>query len=111
MTGPGAFFSNVSIPANVAKVVIHTINSILGDSIVVWRCYHVYGQSWRICVIPCLLILASAICGFGQGATFALARTTHSAFGPNLERWNGSLFILSLVTNVTVTSLIAFRVW
>lgn len=33
--GPGAFFSDVSIPANVAKVIIHTINSILGDSIVV----------------------------------------------------------------------------
>lgn len=29
------FFSDVSIPANVAKVCIHTINSIFGDSIVV----------------------------------------------------------------------------
>jgi hypothetical protein len=33
--GPAEFFSNVSLPANVAKVIIHTINSILGDSIVV----------------------------------------------------------------------------
>jgi hypothetical protein len=33
--GPGAFFSDVSIPANVAKVIIHSVNSILGDSIVV----------------------------------------------------------------------------
>jgi hypothetical protein len=33
--GPGAFFSDVSIPANVAKVIVHTINSILGDSILV----------------------------------------------------------------------------
>lgn len=33
--GPAAFFSDVSIPANVAKVTIHTINSVLGDSIVV----------------------------------------------------------------------------
>jgi len=31
--GPGAFFSDVSIPANVAKVTIHTVNSILGDGI------------------------------------------------------------------------------
>jgi hypothetical protein len=58
--GPGAFFSDVSIPANVAKVIIHTVNSILGDSIVVWRCYHVWGQSWKICVIPVLFIIASA---------------------------------------------------
>jgi hypothetical protein len=33
--GPGAFFSDVSIPANVAKVTIHTVNSILGDGIMV----------------------------------------------------------------------------
>ena len=33
--GPAAFFSDVSQPPNVAKVIIHTINSILGDSIVV----------------------------------------------------------------------------
>ena len=28
-----------------------------------------------------------------------------------LERWNGSLFSLSLVTNVVVTTLIAARIW
>jgi len=32
---PATFFSDVSIPANVAKVTIHTVNSILGDSIMV----------------------------------------------------------------------------
>lgn len=58
--GPAAFFSDVSIPANVAKVIIHTINSILGDSIVVWRCWKVWGEDWKICVVPVLLIIASA---------------------------------------------------
>ncbi len=33
--GPAAFFSDVSQPPNVAKVIIHTVNSILGDGIVV----------------------------------------------------------------------------
>lgn len=124
--GPATFFSDVSIPANVAKVIIHTVNSILGDSIVVWRCYHVWGGSWKICVIPVLFIIASAgecslvsilciangiaVCGFGQGVIFAQAKTTHSAFGANLARWNGSLFTLSLVTNIVVTSLIAARI-
>ncbi|KAK0459123.1 uncharacterized protein EV420DRAFT_1538415 [Desarmillaria tabescens] len=109
--GPGGFFSDVSIPANVAKVCIHTINSILGDSIVVWRCYHVWGRDWVVCILPILLIIASAVCGFGQTVIFAEAKMTHSAFGPNLQRWNGSLFSLSLVTNVVATSLIAFRIW
>ncbi|KAJ7594904.1 hypothetical protein C8J56DRAFT_927929 [Mycena floridula] len=109
--GPGAYFSNVSVPLNVTKVTIHTINSILGDSIVVWRCYHVWGRDWKICVLPVLLIIASAVCGFGQGVIFAQAREIHSAFGVELEHWNGSVFILSLCTNVLVTTLIAARIW
>ncbi|RPD59167.1 hypothetical protein L226DRAFT_510298 [Lentinus tigrinus ALCF2SS1-7] len=109
--GPQAFFSDVSQPPNVAKVIIHTINSILGDSIVVWRCYYVWAMSWKICVLPALLILGSAICGFGQAYIFATAKTTHSAFATSLARWNGSLFSLSFATNALVTALIAVRLW
>ncbi|OJT13692.1 hypothetical protein TRAPUB_9791 [Trametes pubescens] len=109
--GPGAYFSDVSTPPNVAKVTIHSVNSILGDSIVVWRCWHVWGGNWRVCVVPILLIIASAVCGFSQAIIFAEAKTVHSAFANELERWNGSLFSLSLVTNVVVTTLIAARIW
>ncbi|KAI0692988.1 hypothetical protein C8T65DRAFT_70545 [Cerioporus squamosus] len=109
--GPEAFFSDVSQPPNVAKVVIHTINSILGDGIVVWRCYYVWAMNWQICVLPALLIVASAICGFGQAYIFATAKTTHSAFATSLARWNGSLFSLSFATNAVVTALIAVRLW
>lgn len=38
--GPSAYFSNVSLPVNVAKVVVHTVNSIVGDGIVVSKLSH-----------------------------------------------------------------------
>ncbi|KAI8976301.1 hypothetical protein BD414DRAFT_509665 [Trametes punicea] len=109
--GPGAFFSDVSIPANVVKVGIHTVNSIIGDSIVVWRCWLVWGRDWKMCILPILLIIASAICGFAQTVNFAHAQQLHSAFAHSLQIWNGSLFSLSLATNVVVTMLISLRVW
>lgn len=109
--GPGAFFSDVSIPANVVKVGIHTVNSIIGDSVVVWRCFLVWGRDWKMCIVPILLIIASAICGFAQTVYFARAKKLHSAFAHSLQIWNGSLFSLSLATNVVVTVLIALRVW
>lgn len=108
--GPAAFFSDVSIPANVAKVGLHTVNSIIGDSVVVWRCYLVWGRDWKICIVPILLVTASAICGFAQTVYFAKATEVHSAFAHILQIWNGSLFSLSLATNVTVTLLISLRV-
>ncbi|KAI0074050.1 hypothetical protein K474DRAFT_1568913, partial [Panus rudis PR-1116 ss-1] len=109
--GPAAFFSDVSIPGNVVKVGIHTVNSIIGDSVVVWRCYLVWGREWKMCVIPILLVMASAVCGFAQTVYFARAKALHSAFAHILQVWNGSLFSLSLATNVTVTMLISLRVW
>ncbi|KAI0339096.1 hypothetical protein BDW22DRAFT_1457476 [Trametopsis cervina] len=108
--GPGAFFSDVSIPGNVVKVCIHTVNSIIGDSVVVWRCYLVWAKDWKMCVVPIALVCASAVCGFAQ--TFYFARTkAQSAFAHTLQIWNGSLFGMSLATNVIVTVLIALRVW
>ncbi|KAF7792585.1 hypothetical protein EIP86_003679 [Pleurotus ostreatoroseus] len=109
--GPAAFFSDVSIPANVVKVGIHTVNSVIGDSVVVWRCWLVWSKDWKMCVLPIVLIIASAVCGFAQTVYFAKAKKLHSAFAHILQVWNGSLFSLSLATNVTVTVLIALRVW
>ncbi|KAF9814965.1 hypothetical protein IEO21_04815 [Rhodonia placenta] len=109
--GPAAFFSDVSIPANVAKVGLHTVNSIIGDSVVVWRCFLVWGRDWKMCAIPILLVCGSAICGFGQTVFFARGQRYHSAFAHPLVLWNGSLFSLSLATNIVVTGLVALRVW
>ncbi len=51
------------------------------------------------------------MCGFAQTVYFARAKALHSAFAHTLQIWNGSLFSLSLATNVTVTLLISLRVW
>lgn len=42
---------------------------------------------------------------------FATSTDAHSAFAIEVEQWNGAVFGLSLVTNLTVTTLIASRVW
>ncbi|KAI0789580.1 hypothetical protein C8Q75DRAFT_764113 [Abortiporus biennis] len=109
--GPAAFFSDVSIPGNVVKVGIHTVNSIIGDSVVVWRCWLVWSKDWKMTILPIALVTASAVCGFAQTVYFARAKAAHSAFAHTLQIWNGSLFGLSLATNVVVTTLIAVRVW
>jgi len=109
--GPATFFSDVSIPANVVKVGLHTVNSIIGDSVVVWRCYLVWGKDWKMCIVPILLLIGSTVSGFAQTVFFARAKAVHSAFAHILQIWNGSLFSLSLATNATVTLLISLRVW
>lgn len=71
--GPGAFFSDVSIPANVAKVTIHTVNSILGDSIVVSSCPYVPVR---------LEVLTSSLARYGAVITSG-ARAGKFVFSPS----------------------------
>ena len=55
--------------------------------------------------------MPSLVCGFAQTVYFAKSKEVHSAFAHILQIWNGSLFGLSLATNITVTLLISLRVW
>jgi hypothetical protein len=108
--GPAGFFSDISLTHNVVKVVIHTINTTLGDGIFVWRCYVIWGKTWKVCIIPGLLMLASSICGFGQAIALAQAKNASNIFNENLERWNGVLFTLTFIMNVLVTVLIVYKI-
>ncbi|THU90514.1 hypothetical protein K435DRAFT_781228, partial [Dendrothele bispora CBS 962.96] len=97
------FFAQIYLTHNVVKVGLHTINSALGDAIVVWRCYVIWGRSWKVCVVPVLWRI-------GQSVAFANAKNASDVFDPNIERWNGALFTLTLTTNVLVTSLIVYKI-
>jgi len=79
--------------------------------VVVWRCYLVWGKSWKVVVLPLILLCGFVVSGIGQTYHFARGHDIHSAFHRILTIWNGLLFSFSLATNVTVTSLIALRVW
>jgi hypothetical protein len=109
--GPAAYFSNISIPGNVAKVFFHTLNTAVGDGVVVWRCYLVWGKSWKVVTVPLILLCGFIVSGIGQTYNFARGRDIHSAFNHTLTIWNGLVFSFSLATNLTATSLIALRVW
>lgn len=109
--GPEGYLTNISIPSNVAKVFIHTLNSAVGDSVVVWRCYLVWGRSWKIVTLSLVLLCGFIVAGIGQTYHFANGQAIHSAFVHTLTIWNGLVFSFSLATNLTATSLIALRVW
>lgn len=71
-----------------------------------WICKQVISGTCDTCPNTVLIV-----CGFAQAIYFARAKAIHSAFNVQLEHWNGSLFSLSLATNVIGTGIIAFRVW
>jgi len=108
-----ALFSSVTDPLYTTKYTLFFMMLVLGDIIVIYRCYLVWQKNILIVILPILLSLASAILAFmAVWATthYPKARTAVFIIN-NASNWGTALFSLSLVANIYATSGIAYRIW
>ncbi|KAH8116298.1 hypothetical protein DFH11DRAFT_1828069 [Phellopilus nigrolimitatus] len=105
--GPQAYLFNIGDHLNRVKDIIYITNLLLGDSIIIWRCYVVWGKVPWIIILPIIMLLGEAIAGYGAIAQYF-------ASNPKLEdaiAWGTAMFTVSMATNIIVTSLTAGRIW
>ncbi|KAJ7697844.1 hypothetical protein B0H17DRAFT_1262109 [Mycena rosella] len=102
----GSAFSQLSLIRGRVVFVQYTIlitNNALTDSLFTFRCYVVWGKSLSIAIIPLTMVLGTTILGYtGAVQNDYLSESTFTAT---------IAFILSAVTNGTVTTLTASRIW
>ncbi|KAG6872532.1 hypothetical protein C0995_009106 [Termitomyces sp. Mi166 len=99
------FFHNNVFPKRKA---IYLINTLLADTLLV-RCLEIFVK-WKILTFPLVLLLSSAVCAIKTIVANALARHS-SVFDPTILSWITSTFVLNIATQITATSLIAFRIY
>ncbi|KAK7036080.1 hypothetical protein R3P38DRAFT_2616730 [Favolaschia claudopus] len=93
----------------------YAINNFVGDSILIWRLFVVYGSNWYICILPALLACASAGCTlYAVITTFLnpalILRTTTSQRGNSFGQTVTAGFALTATTQILVTLLLAARI-
>ncbi|KAG1728063.1 uncharacterized protein EDB91DRAFT_1022189, partial [Suillus paluster] len=112
--GPVAFFADVAQWSFVYKNLLYTLQTLVGDGVVIYRCYVVW-QSWYITIIPGLLWLSVAgTPGTGIGSVFSISRATvnkENIFAPGTGPWITSFLGATLLANLVSTSLLAYRIW
>ncbi|EJU01331.1 hypothetical protein DACRYDRAFT_22507 [Dacryopinax primogenitus] len=102
------FFSNVALKINVAKDFLYITSLIIGDSVIVWRCWIVWRKKWVVVAFPILMVVGEAIAGYvAIGKYLSPDLTTDTSIKP----WGTAMFSISLATNILVTSLTAGRIW
>jgi len=106
-----AYMADISNPLRRAKIIAISVNSLFSDSILIWRVYCVWGKNRKVAVFPVMLVLATAACTIGQTIEFSHARSIHDMYSGSLERWNISLYAMSVATNIIGTGLIVFGIW
>ncbi|KAJ7700306.1 hypothetical protein B0H16DRAFT_1749084 [Mycena metata] len=88
---------NASLALNLAQYLIFWLNNLVSDSLLLYRCFIVWGSRWPPVVVPGILIVA----------TFATAY-----IGTFLIKVDGLIpLILAAVTNLVLVALTAGRIW
>ncbi|KAF4565428.1 hypothetical protein EYR36_001999 [Pleurotus pulmonarius] len=107
--GPLLYYLNLSNPLQAAKTAVYVTLTLVGDGFVIFRCFIVWGRTWWIIPFPLMLLLGTAIAGFGATYEFSHAAPGAEVFLPAIVPWITSFIALTLSTNVVCTSLIVFR--
>ncbi|KAG2344935.1 hypothetical protein BDR05DRAFT_164024 [Suillus weaverae] len=112
--GPVAFFTDVSQPTFVVNNVIYTLQTLLGDGVVIYRCYVVWQSGWVI-ILPCMMWCGVAVLGVCSVYSFSQTSATISNVETLFTNKTGHLIAtflaFTLATNVLSTGLLACRIW
>ncbi|KAF7310274.1 hypothetical protein MIND_00401400 [Mycena indigotica] len=104
----------VSTPGYLLKSTAYAMQTLVGDSFMIYRVYLVWNGDKRV-LFPLLVCLLGGFAA-GAGALQSFAATKHATTGDpifliNLHNWIVSFFSLTLFTNATCTLLIAGRIY
>ncbi|KAF8953245.1 hypothetical protein BDZ97DRAFT_625499 [Flammula alnicola] len=103
-----AYWLSPSNRLQVASKAIYLTNSLIGDAILVWRLYVVWGNNWYICVVPVIMVIATTGTSYATVADLANLSSLQTLFRAGntiLAAW-----ALSIATQFSVSCAIAGRI-
>ncbi|KAJ6545197.1 hypothetical protein B0H19DRAFT_1266662 [Mycena capillaripes] len=106
-----AYIAQPSLPRSLLGVIALTINTMIADFVLIWRCWTIWNRNWKIITLPLTCTVVGAGLGFrGIAAQVAFVHdplsspTTYINFG-------NAYFGLILATTTSATFLIIFRIY
>ncbi|KAG1718952.1 hypothetical protein EDB19DRAFT_1898939 [Suillus lakei] len=96
-------------PGGNAIVVLETL---LGDGVVIYRCYIVWQSVWVI-ILPCILWCGVAVFGVCMVYSMSQPQTNNSVnfFLNAIPQWITAFLAFTIATNLLSSGLLAYRIW
>jgi len=109
--GPTSFFNELSNFTQMFGSTLYVMQTLLGDALVLYRCFLVWERKLWIIAFPSILLLGSTATGVGILYSFDKVVPQADIFVVQLGHWITSFFSMTFATNVICTALVAYRVW
>ncbi|KAF9804983.1 hypothetical protein IEO21_09251 [Rhodonia placenta] len=103
------YWADDTTSLSIIKDVLYDTTVWLQDIVLIWRLYIVWNRNWKICVAPIIVDLAHMAAAYG--ATILEVRGTVSIYSPVVKGLGLAGWSLDLVVNISVTLVIAARLW
>jgi len=107
--GPTGFFADVTQRTFIIKNAVYVLQTLLGDGVVIYRCYVVW-QCFGVIILPTVLWCATSV--ISSGLLYHMVHETDSevVFLLAIGKWVATFYLLTMTTNVLSTALLAYRI-
>ncbi|EIN09223.1 hypothetical protein PUNSTDRAFT_134386 [Punctularia strigosozonata HHB-11173 SS5] len=109
--GPAAFFNRFSEFTQMFGSTLYVLQTLIGDSMVLYRCYLAWERKFTVIAFPLLCLFGSTATGIGILYSFDRVNPEANIFVHQLSQWITAFFSMTFATNVLCTVLVAFRVY
>ncbi|KAG1746707.1 uncharacterized protein EDB91DRAFT_1267323 [Suillus paluster] len=108
--GSVAFFEDINQKTYVIKYMIYALQTLLGDGVVIYRCYVVWRSVWVI-ILPSMLWCGVAVTGLTAVSLSLRATGDGNIYTNQAGQWITPFFSLTISTNLIGSGLLAYRIW
>ncbi|KAH7920719.1 hypothetical protein BV22DRAFT_780533 [Leucogyrophana mollusca] len=109
--GPPAFFADLTQETFVFKNVVYGLQTLVGDGVVIYRCYAVWQSYW---VLLFQGMLWSSVAVTAVGSVYNVSQATaysSDLFAKQTGQWVTAFYVSTLATNLISSGLLAYRIW
>ncbi|PPQ64865.1 hypothetical protein CVT26_002583 [Gymnopilus dilepis] len=108
--GPDAVFSDISNWLDIAKTVSVQIQTMIGDSMLIYRCWIIYGRSWRVITLPVVLWFGCLGASLWIVVIEAGLRSNALISSEQIQPAGSTFWAISPALNILTTGLLAWRI-
>ncbi|KAJ6467315.1 hypothetical protein C8R45DRAFT_1078560 [Mycena sanguinolenta] len=110
--GAAQVLVDISNWINIARSVAQVIQMVLGDFVLMYRCYIVYSRRWKVLIPSLILYLGGIAMGIKLiEAQVSLNHANATMISPEIRPWWFTLFCITVVQNTLTTGLLIWRIW